>query len=360
MSSEYQTTDPISDLGPLPPGGLLVVSVVLGSILVLGSLTNLLVLVLFCRFRSLRTRVNILLVNISVSDLLVCLCGTSLSFRSSLSGSWVYGPGACSWYGFINSCLGIVSLVSLSILSYDRYSSLMVPNQQSAGYRKPLLAVGMSWLYSVAWTIPPLIGWSRYGPEGVGFSCSVVWTERTAWSRSYVVCLFVFCLGVPVLVMAYSYGRLLHTVRQAGHIRRSAARRREFHILLLVVTAVTCFLICWLPYGVVAMMATFGHPGLISPVASIIPSLLAKSSAVINPVIYILMNRQFYHCFLILFRCKHPLMENGHLAPPSRTTAVHPNHLTAAKSCIQEEEGNGTAESGEKMITLKSPIPESQ
>ncbi|KAM9327759.1 teleost multiple tissue opsin 2a isoform 3-T3 [Pholidichthys leucotaenia] len=214
MSSEYQTTDPISDLGPLPPGGLLVVSVVLGSILVLGSLTNLLVLVLFCRFRSLRTRVNILLVNISVSDLLVCLCGTSLSFRSSLSGSWVYGPGACSWYGFINSCLGIVSLVSLSILSYDRYSSLMVPNQQSAGYRKPLLAVGMSWLYSVAWTIPPLIGWSRYGPEGVGFSCSVVWTERTAWSRSYVVCLFVFCLGVPVLVMAYSYGRLLHTVRQ--------------------------------------------------------------------------------------------------------------------------------------------------
>lgn len=47
-----------------------------------------------------------------------------------------------------------------------------------------------------------------------------------------------------------------------------------------------------MPYGVVAMMATFGPPNIISPVASVVPSLLAKSSTVINPLIYILMNKQ--------------------------------------------------------------------
>ena len=47
-----------------------------------------------------------------------------------------------------------------------------------------------------------------------------------------------------------------------------------------------------MPYGVIAMMATFGPPNIISPVASVVPSLLAKSSTVINPVIYILMNKQ--------------------------------------------------------------------
>lgn len=51
-------------------------------------------------------------------------------------------------------------------------------------------------------------------------------------------------------------------------------------------------LLCWMPYGVVAMMATFGRPGIITPIASVVPSLLAKSSTVINPVIYILMNKQ--------------------------------------------------------------------
>lgn len=84
----------------------------------------------------------------------------------------------------------------------------------------------------------------------------------------------------------------LRLVCQVGRIRRTAARRREFHILFMVITTVVCYLICWMPYGIVAMMATFGRPGLITPVASVIPSILAKTSTVINPVIYILMNKQ--------------------------------------------------------------------
>ncbi|XP_022619733.1 pinopsin-like [Seriola dumerili] len=309
----------------LSRSGHRVVSVFLGSIMVFGFLNNLLVLVLFCKFKTLRTPVNMLLLNISVSDMLVCVCGTTLSFASSLRTRWLYGRHGCMWYGFINSCFGIVSLISLSVLSYDRYSTLMVYNKRAPDYRRPLLAVGGSWLYSVVWTVPPLLGWSSYGLEGAGTSCSVTWTERTSRSHSYIVCLFVFCLGLPVLVMVYCYGCLLHAVKQVGRIRRTAARRREFHILFMVITTVVCYLLCWMPYGVVAMMATFGRPGLISPVASVIPSILAKSSTVINPVIYILMNKQFYRCFLILLHCKHHLTENGHSSLPSKTTMVQLN-----------------------------------
>uniref|UniRef100_A0A7N8WTA5 Teleost multiple tissue opsin 2a n=1 Tax=Mastacembelus armatus TaxID=205130 RepID=A0A7N8WTA5_9TELE len=339
----------------LSRGGHRVMSVFLGSIMVFGFLNNLLVLVLFCRFKTLRTPVNMLLLNISVSDMLVCVCGTTLSFASSLRSRWLYGRGGCMWYGFANSCFGIVSLISLSVLSYDRYSTLMVCNRRTPNYRRPLLAVGGSWLYSVAWTVPPLLGWSSYGLEGAGTSCSVTWTVRSPASHSYIICLFIFCLGLPVLVMVYCYGRLLYAVKQVGHIRRTAARRREFHILFMVVTTVVCYLLCWMPYGVVAMMATFGRPGLISPVASVIPSILAKSSTVINPVIYILMNKQFYRCFLILFHCKHHLTENGHTSMPSNTTVVQLNRRACdespiatrppkAKSCPADEEGNSGAD----------------
>lgn len=55
---------------------------------------------------------------------------------------------------------------------------------------------------------------------------------------------------------------------------------------------VVCYLVCWLPYGVVAIMATFGSEEPLSPEASIMPSLLAKSSTVVNPFIYIFMNKQ--------------------------------------------------------------------
>lgn len=81
-------------------------------------------------------------------------------------------------------------------------------------------------------------------------------------------------------------------IQQVGKIRKTAARRREYHILFMVLTTAACYLLCWMPYGIVAMMATFGPPNIISPVASVVPSLLAKSSTVINPLIYILMNKQ--------------------------------------------------------------------
>ncbi|KAG7215071.1 hypothetical protein INR49_022796 [Caranx melampygus] len=329
----------------LSRSGHRVVSVFLGSIMVLGFLNNLLVLVLFCRFKTLRTPVNMLLLNISISDMLVCVCGTTLSFASSLRSRWLYGRHGCMWYGFINSCFGL-HWVTYCLLSFDHFLFLVsryrVPDlpvrpvlrpvlhppgvqQRAPDYRRPLLAVGGSWLYSVVWTVPPLLGWSSYGLEGAGTSCSVTWTDRSSLSHSYIVCLFVFCLGLPVLIMVYCYGRLLHAVKQVGQIRRTAARRREFHILFMVVTTVVCYLLCWMPYGVVAMLATFGRPGLISPVASVIPSILAKSSTVINPVIYILMNKQFYRCFLILFHCEHHLSENGHTSLPSKSTMVHLN-----------------------------------
>lgn len=109
---------------------------------------------------------------------------------------------------------GIVSLISLVILSYDRYSTLTVYNKQGPNYRKPLLAVGGSWLYSLFWTVPPLLGWSSYGIEGAGTSCSVSWTVQTAQSHAYIICLFTFCLGIPILVMIYCYGRLLLAVKQ--------------------------------------------------------------------------------------------------------------------------------------------------
>ncbi|KAJ4937100.1 hypothetical protein JOQ06_001684 [Pogonophryne albipinna] len=95
-------------------------------------------------------------------------------------------------------------------------------------------------------------------------------------------------------------------------INASVRRKREQRVLFMVVVMVVCYLLCWLPYGIMALLATFGSPGMVTPVASIIPSILAKTSTVINPVIYVFMNKQpvtmetFYRCFQALLRCKVP------------------------------------------------------
>lgn len=90
----------------LSPTGNLIVSVCLGFIGTFGFLNNLLVLVLFCRYKVLRSPINLLLINISFSDLLVCVVGTPFSFAASTQGRWLIGKSGCVWYGFANSLFG--------------------------------------------------------------------------------------------------------------------------------------------------------------------------------------------------------------------------------------------------------------
>lgn len=90
----------------LTPTGNLVVAVCLGFIGSFGLMNNLLVLVLFCRYKMLRSPINLLLINISISDLLVCVLGTPFSFAASTQGRWLIGEVGCVWYGFANSLFG--------------------------------------------------------------------------------------------------------------------------------------------------------------------------------------------------------------------------------------------------------------
>uniref|UniRef100_A0A667X2V8 Teleost multiple tissue opsin 3a n=1 Tax=Myripristis murdjan TaxID=586833 RepID=A0A667X2V8_9TELE len=273
--------------------GHTIVAVCLGFILVVGIFNNILVLLIFAKFRSLWTPINLILLNISVSDILVCVFGTPFSFAASLYGRWLIGDFGCKWYGFANSLFGIVSLVSLSVLSYERYTTVLRSTQiDISDFRKAWLCVGGSWLYSLFWTLPPFLGWSSYGPEGPGTSCSVQWHLRSATSVSYVLCLFIFCLLLPLLLMVYSYGRILVAIRGVGKINLLAAQRREQHILMMVSSMVSCYLLCWMPYGIMALLATFGRSGLVTPTASVVPSVLAKFSTVVNPVIYMFFNNQ--------------------------------------------------------------------
>lgn len=104
---------PLEPRAGLSRSGHTVVAVFLGLILFFGFLNNLIVLILFCKFKTLRNPVNMLLLNISISDMLVCISGTTLSFASNIRGKWIGGDHACRWYGFVNSCFGKSSMMIL-------------------------------------------------------------------------------------------------------------------------------------------------------------------------------------------------------------------------------------------------------
>lgn len=108
LSNNLSTTGhgSVADEGTMSRACHTAAAVVLGSILVLGFLGNFLVLLVYARFPRLRSPVNLLLMNISCSDMLVCIFGTPLSFAASVRGRWLTGNYGCRWYGFSNALFG--------------------------------------------------------------------------------------------------------------------------------------------------------------------------------------------------------------------------------------------------------------
>lgn len=83
----------------------------IGSIGVLGFCNNIIVIILYFRFKRLRTPTNLLIVNISVSDLLVSVTGINFTFVSCVKRGWIFNSATCVWDGFSNSLFGEFELI---------------------------------------------------------------------------------------------------------------------------------------------------------------------------------------------------------------------------------------------------------
>ena len=81
--------------------------------------------------------------------------------------------------------------------------------------------------------------------------------------------------------------------------REAKVAKRIFYIII-------SFCVAWLPYTIVVLIAQFGNNihFYLTPYTATFPALFAKSSAVYNPVVYVLANRDCMKYFLRKFRSK--------------------------------------------------------
>ncbi|XP_070697516.1 opsin-3 [Pempheris klunzingeri] len=276
----------------------------IGTIGVFGFCNNVVVIILYCKFKRLRTPTNLLLVNISLSDFLVSVIGINFTFVSCVKGGWTWSQATCVWDGFSNSLFGIVSIMTLAALAYERY--IRVVHAQVVDFPWAWRAIGHIWLYSLAWTGAPLLGWNRYTLEIHRLGCSLDWASKDPNDASFILFFLLACFFVPVGVMIYCYGNILYTVQMLRSIQDLQTvqiikiLRYEKKVAVMFFLMISCFLMCWTPYAVVSMMEAFGRKSMVSPTAAIIPSFFAKSSTAYNPLIYVFMSRKFRRCLLQL------------------------------------------------------------
>uniref|UniRef100_A0A8C9QP13 G-protein coupled receptors family 1 profile domain-containing protein n=1 Tax=Spermophilus dauricus TaxID=99837 RepID=A0A8C9QP13_SPEDA len=159
---------------------------------------------------------------------------------------------------------------------------------------------------TVVWT--PREVTQVYLPEGMQCSCGIdYYTPKPELNNeSFVIYMFVVHFAIPLAA--------------AQQQESATTQKAEKEVTRMVILMVVAFLICWVPYASVAAHI-FTHQGSdFGPVLMTVPAFFAKSSALYNPVIYIMMNKQFRNCMLTTICCgKNPLGDEETSTTVSRT-----------------------------------------
>ncbi|KAK9516488.1 hypothetical protein VZT92_024412 [Zoarces viviparus] len=275
---------------------------------VLTVFNNVLVITVLLRNPSLLQPINVFILSLAVSDLMIGLCGSLVVTITNYQGSFFIGHTACVFQGFAVNYFGLVSLCTLTLLAYERYTVVCKPrNGLKLSMRRSINGLLIVWIFCLFWAVVPLLGWSSYGPEGVQTSCSLAWEERSWSNYSYLILYTLFCFILPVAVIIYCYSKVLTSMNKLNRSvelqgGRSSQKEND-HAISMVLSFIIAFFVCWLPYTVLSVVVVVDPALYIPPLVATMPMYFAKTSAVYNPIIYFLSNKQFREAALEMLSC---------------------------------------------------------
>ncbi|XP_060948061.1 opsin-5 [Limanda limanda] len=238
---------------------------------------------------------ELMTVNLAIFDFGISVTGKPFFIVSSFSHRWLFGWEGCQFYGWAGFFFGVGSLITMTMVSLDRYLKICHLSYGTWLKRHHIfLCLAFVWAYAMFWATMPLIGWGNYAPEPFGTSCTLDWwlAQASVSGQIFVITILIFCLILPTVIIVFSYVMIIFKVKSsAKEMSQFDARINNSHNLEMKLTKVAMlicagFLIAWIPYAIVSVVSAFGDPDSVPIPVSVIPTLLAKSSAMYNPIIY--------------------------------------------------------------------------
>ncbi|XP_030210230.1 melanopsin-B isoform X1 [Gadus morhua] len=275
---------------------------------VVGVTGNALVMYAFLCNKKLRTPPNYFIMNLAVSDFLMAITQSPIFFINSLFKEWIFGETGCKMYAFCGALFGITSMINLLAISLDRYIVITKPLQaiRWISGRRTMVVILLVWLYSLAWSLAPLLGWSSYIPEGLMTSCTWDYVTSTPANKSYTLMLCCFVFFIPLGIISYCYLCMFLAIRSAGReierlgtqVRKSTLMQQqtiktEWKLTKVAFVVIIVYVLSWSPYACVTLIAWAGYGSHLSPYSKAVPAVIAKASAIYNPFIYAIIHSKY-------------------------------------------------------------------
>lgn len=202
-----------------------------------------------------------LLINLAVCDLMVvCIC-MPITLGHTIYTAWVYGDLLCRAVPFIQAVSVSASVLSLTVISVNRYYSVHSPLSSLSYFtqKKIYITIVCVWVLSSAICAPLLFMIKLDEIHLIDITvpiCRELWPQARL-KQLYNVLLFVALYCIPVtfnLIISFLTGRKLWRASQhfadfdphsqAMHASRLKMRKK---IAKVVVTLVLLFAVSWLP-----------------------------------------------------------------------------------------------------------------
>ncbi|KAI8432335.1 hypothetical protein MSG28_004749 [Choristoneura fumiferana] len=291
------------------------------------------------------------------ADFLFCAMVLPFAISGFWTQTWLHGEVLCQLVPFLRYGNVGVSLLSIALITLNRYIMIAHYSCYARVYNKYNIALMIifSWMFAYGMQIPTLIGkWGKFAYDTELGTCSIVPDDN---GRTAKTALFVIAFIVPALLILLCYARIFWVVhsseqrmrehQRSQHTspgtlnsekrstikdnRETKARRNEWRITKMVLAIFLSFLVCYLPITI----AKVADNHVQYPIFHIAGYLLLYASACVNPIIYVIMNAQYRAAYAAALCC--PLSRLAGLtsgAYPSTPVACAPSRKTERTSAL--------------------------
>ncbi|KAM4636578.1 melanopsin [Discoglossus pictus] len=318
-----------------------------------GMLGNFLVIYAFSRSRSLRSPANMFIINLAITDFMMSVTQAPVFFATSLHKRWIFGEKGCELYAFCGALFGITSMITLMVIAVDRYLVITRPLASigKMSKKRAVLILSGVWLYSLAWSLPPFFGWSAYVPEGLLTSCTWDYMTFTPSVRAYTMLLFCFVFFIPLFIIIYCYIFIFKAIKNtnravqkigSGDNKQSQKQyqkmQNEWKMAKIALIVILLYVISWAPYSTVALVAFAGYSSFLTPYMNSVPAVIAKASAIHNPIIYAITHPKYRMALAKYIPCLGPILRVSRKDSRSFSSYPSTRRSTVTSHCSQSSE----------------------
>lgn len=284
------------------------------AIFVIGIFGNVLVCYVVFRNRAMQTVTNLFIMNLALSDILLCVLAVPPTPMYTFLRKWIFGTALCHLMLYAQGCSVYISSLTLTSIAIDRFFVIIYPFHPRMKLTTCAGIIFGIWCFALLVTLP--YGFyidHYYGEDNVTSYCEETWpSEHNRKVFGSITSTLQFVL--PFLIISFCYIRV--SIKLNDRARRKPgtktshkerldrARKKRTNRMLIAMVAV--FGGSWLPLNCVNIMNDFYEKSSQWQYYNIVfffAHTVAMSSTCYNPFLYAWLNENFRKEFKLVLPC---------------------------------------------------------